>query len=79
VYVVLSVLVGGYEWQRLFRVLIAIGMLVVFFAVEYRSTHWTTDAIAGAALGVAGSCIGILAVRGLERSPVVGRLFVSRA
>jgi hypothetical protein len=69
VYVVLYVLVGGYDRQRLFRVLIAIGMLIVFGAVEYRSTHWTTDAIGGAALGVAGACFGILVVRGLERLP----------
>ena len=71
VYVVLLVLVGGYERHRLFRVLIALGMLIVFIAVEYRSTHWTTDALAGVALGVAGACFGILVVRGLERLPGV--------
>ena len=69
VYVVLFVLVGGYERHRLFRVLIASALLIVFGAVEYRSTHWTTDAIGGAALGVAGAAFGILVVRGLERLP----------
>ena len=69
VYVVLLVLVGGYERHRLYRVLIASALLIVFAAVEYRSTHWTTDAIAGVALGVAGAAFGILLVRGLERLP----------
>ena len=41
----------------------------MFGAVEYRSTHWTTDAIGGVALGVAGAAFGILLVRGLERLP----------
>jgi membrane-associated phospholipid phosphatase len=77
VYVVLLVLVGGYARHRLFRALIGAGMLIVFLAVEYRSTHWTTDAIGGAALGVAGAAFAILVVRGIERLPVVGRLFVS--
>jgi membrane-associated phospholipid phosphatase len=78
VYVVLLVLVGGYERHRLFRVLIALGMLIVFVAVEYRSTHWTTDTIGGAALGVAGACFGILVVRGIERLPGL-RDILSRA
>ena len=69
VYVVLLVLVGCYERHRLYRVLIASALLIVFAAVEYRSTHWTTDAIAGVALGVAGAAFGILLVRGLERLP----------
>jgi hypothetical protein len=50
-------------------VLIASPLLIVFGAVEYRSTHWTTDAIGGVALGVAGAAFGILFVRGLERLP----------
>jgi undecaprenyl-diphosphatase len=71
VYLVLIALVEIYRHRTAIRITIVTALTIVVVAIIYRSAHFLTDIVGGAALGVASAAAAVLIVRGLERLPVL--------
>ena len=71
VYLVLFALVEIFRYRTAIRTALVVALAIVVAAIIYRSAHFLTDILGGAALGVASAAASILLMRGIERMPVV--------
>jgi undecaprenyl-diphosphatase len=70
VYLVLFALVEIFRYRTAIRTALVVALTIVVVAIIYRSAHFLTDILGGAALGVASATAAVLVMRGLERMPV---------
>jgi undecaprenyl-diphosphatase len=69
VYLVLFALVEIFRYRTAIRIALVAALTIVVVAIIYRSAHFVTDIVGGAALGAASATAAVLIVRGLERTP----------
>jgi membrane-associated phospholipid phosphatase len=69
VYLVLYVLADTWPQRKAIRAALVGAEAIIVVAVLYRSAHFLTDVVGGAALGVAAAGAAILAMRTVERLP----------
>jgi hypothetical protein len=58
-----------FRYRTAIRVALVAALTIVVVAIIYRSAHFVTDIVGGAALGAASATAAVLIVRGLERTP----------